>query len=149
MTELSPLELATKFVQAMEAGAGAEEIRPLLAEDFILTEWPHALNPEGGTRNLEQTLSGAEQAHQVVSEQSYRIKRSTVQGERVVLEIEWSATAMMDLNFWNTGQKMRARVISIFEVKNGQIQSQDSYDCYFTNDHPEPVIDLGDLSWLS
>jgi hypothetical protein len=27
---------------------------------------------------------------------------------------------------------LRARIVSVFEVRDGRVASQDSYDCYFT-----------------
>ena len=38
----------------------------------------------------------------------------------------------MDLPHWDTGEIIRARIASVFEVRDGRIASQDSYDCYFT-----------------
>jgi ketosteroid isomerase-like protein len=48
-----------------------------------------------------------------------------------VIEADWSATAMMDLRYWDAGETIRARTSSVFEVRDGRIVSQDTYDCYF------------------
>jgi hypothetical protein len=50
----------------------------------------------------------------------------------VVLEIDWSATILLDLPYWDAGERIRARTTSVFELRDGKIVSQDSYDCYFT-----------------
>jgi ketosteroid isomerase-like protein len=52
----------------------------------------------------------------------------------VVVEADWSATVLMDLRYWDSGETIRARTSSVFEVRDGKIVSQDSYDCYFQGD---------------
>jgi hypothetical protein len=49
----------------------------------------------------------------------------------VAVEADWSATVLMDLRYWDRGETIRARTSSVFEVSNGVMVSQDSYDCYF------------------
>jgi ketosteroid isomerase-like protein len=136
MTELNspdtlPLDFVLDFVRTLEAGAGAAEIRPFLSEDFVLVEAPHLLAPEGTIRTLEQVLEGADQSTQVVTGQKFEISRTTCEAGRVVVEADWSATSMMDLRYWDAGETIRARTSSVFEVRDGLIVSQHSYDCYF------------------
>jgi limonene-1,2-epoxide hydrolase len=127
----APLDCVLDFVRTLEAGGGGEDIRPFLSADFILVEAPHLLAPEGSTRTLEQVLAGADQSAQVVAHQKFDIRRTTCESGRVVVEAEWSATSLMDLKYWDTGETIRARTSSVFEVRDGRIVSQDSYDCYF------------------
>ncbi|PTT61703.1 nuclear transport factor 2 family protein [Arthrobacter sp. HMWF013] len=132
-TETSPREHVLEFVRTLEAGGGGAAIRRFLAEDFTLMEAPHLLAPEGSTRTLEQILAGADQSAQVVSGQKFDVRRTTCEGGRVVVEADWSATLLMDLRHWDAGETLRARTTSVFEVRDGRIVSQDSYDCYFLN----------------
>lgn len=132
MTEQTPLDCVLGFVRALEAGGGAVEIRAFLADDFTLVEAPHVLAPEGSTRSLDQVLAGADQSSAVVSGQRFDVRRTICEGGRVVLEMDWSATLLMDLRYWDSGELIRARTTSVFEVRDGRIVSQDSYDCYFT-----------------
>lgn len=127
----SPLEHVLEFIRVLEAGGGAAEVRPFLSESFVLTEAPHLLAPEGSTRTLAGVLAGVDQSREVVKDQRFRIRRTTCEGSRVVLEADWSATVQMDLRYWDRGETIRARTTSVFEVRNGVIDSQDSYDCYF------------------
>lgn len=138
MAELIPSEsdareLVLEFVRTLEAGGGGEAIRPYLAESFVLLEAPHLLAPEGSTRTLEQVLAGADQSGEVVTDQTFEIKRTTCEAGRVVVEADWSAKTRMDLRYWDAGETIRARTSSVFEVRDGLIVSQDSYDCYFVN----------------
>ncbi|WP_115789135.1 nuclear transport factor 2 family protein [Arthrobacter silvisoli] len=133
MTELTPLDCVLGFIRAVEGGGGAEEVRPFLADNFRLTEWPHVLSVRGAIRDLRATLSGADQSKDVVRNQHFDIVRTTCEGNRVVLEINWSAVLLLDLPHWDAGDTIRARTTAVFEVENGRIRSQDSYDCYFTD----------------
>jgi limonene-1,2-epoxide hydrolase len=130
-SETAPLDCVLDFVRTLEAGGGGKDIRPFLSADFVLVEAPHLLAPEGSTRTLEQVLAGADQSAGVVANQKFGTRRTTCEAGRVVLEADWSATALMDLRYWDAGETIRARTSSVFEVRDGRIVSQDSYDCYF------------------
>ncbi len=131
--EPTPVERVLDFIRTLESGGGGEAIRPFLASDFQLHEAPHLLAPEGSTRTLEQVLAGADQSGKVVVGQRFDVRRTTCEGGRVVLEADWSATTLMDLRHWDAGDTIRARTSSVFEVRDGLIISQDSYDCYYLN----------------
>ncbi|WP_235423653.1 nuclear transport factor 2 family protein [Pseudarthrobacter chlorophenolicus] len=126
-----PVDCVLAFIRILEAGGGAAEIRPYLADTFTLVEAPHLLAPEGSTRTLEDVLAGADQSSQVVANQEFTIRRTTCEGGRVAVEADWSATVLMDIRYWDRGETIRARTSSVFEVRDGLIISQDSYDCYF------------------
>lgn len=128
---ISPLDRVLGFIRVLEAGGGAAEIRPYLADTFVLEEAPHLLAPEGSTRTLASVLAGADQSSEVVADQKFIIRRTTCEGGRVAVEADWSATVRMDLRYWDRGEAIRARTSSVFEVADGKIVSQDSYDCYF------------------
>ena len=132
MTSPTPLECVLGLLRALETGGGAQDIAPFLAADYTLSEAPHLLAPAGATRNRDEALAGAAAAHDVVSGQRFDVRRTTCEGTRVVVEAEWTATVLMDLPHWDAGEVIRARIASVFEVRDGQIVSQDSYDCYFT-----------------
>ncbi|MBT2247629.1 nuclear transport factor 2 family protein [Arthrobacter sp. BHU FT2] len=127
----SPLDRVLEFIRVLEAGGGAAEIRPYLADSFVLVEAPHLLAPEGSTRTLDDVLAGADQSSQVVANQKFVIRRTTCEGGRVAVEADWTATVLMDIRYWDRGETIRARTSSVFEVRDGLLTSQDSYDCYF------------------
>jgi hypothetical protein len=129
--DASPLDCVLGFIRVLEAGGGADEIRPFLADSFVLVEAPHLLAPEGSTRTLPDVLAGADHSSEVVSDQAFVIRRTTCEGGRVAVEADWSATVLMDLRYWDQGEAIRARTSSVFEVREGLIVSQDSYDCYY------------------
>jgi hypothetical protein len=127
----SPLDRVLEFIRVLEAGGGAAEIRPYLADSFVLVEAPHLLAREGSTRTLDDVLAGADQSSLVVANQRFVIRRTTCEGGRVAVEADWTATVLMDIRYWDRGETIRARTSSVFEVRDGLLTSQDSYDCYF------------------
>jgi len=128
----TPVDVVLGLLRTIEAGGGGEALAPFLAEDYVLTEAPHLLAPEGSTRNRAQVLEGADHSGEIVSGQRFEVRRTTCQAGRVVVEAEWSATVLMDLPYWDRGDEIRARTASVFEVRDGRIFSQHSYDCYYT-----------------
>src|SRR6478736_1858266 len=90
----SPLEHVLEFIRVLEAGGGAADLRPFLSEQFLLTEAPHLLAPEGSTRTLEAVLAGADQSREVVKDQHFTVRRTTCEGGRVAVEADWSATVL-------------------------------------------------------
>ncbi|MEV7604366.1 nuclear transport factor 2 family protein [Paenarthrobacter sp. NPDC089322] len=132
MSDANPLDLVLSFVRTVEAGGGANDISPFLAPDFTLTEWPHALSKTGSIRTLQETLTGADHSKSIVADQRFEVVRSTCEGDRVVLEMNWSATLLLDLPHWDAGDTIRARSTAVFQLRDGLIVSQDTYDCYYT-----------------
>lgn len=128
------LSVVLEFVRTIEAGGGAAEISPFLAPDFELTEAPNILAPEGAVRSLAQVLEGADASREVVKDQRFDVRRSTSDGVNVVLEVDWQATSLMDLRYWDRGQLIRAKTCSVFGVREGRIYRQSSYDCYHRED---------------
>ena len=90
MTSPTPLDCVLACCALIEGGGGAAEIAPFLAEDYTLSEAPHLLAPAGATRNRDEALAGAAAAHDVVSGQRFEVRRTTCEGNRVVVEAEWS-----------------------------------------------------------
>ncbi|MFJ3959124.1 nuclear transport factor 2 family protein [Arthrobacter sp. NPDC090010] len=132
MTAKTSREVALDYVRAVGRQAPVEELAEHLAPDFVFREWPNVLSPEAATRDREKTLDGFAQAHLVIGEQRYTIERVVSEGDSVVVELQWEATARMELPYWSIGDRMRARIVSIFTVKDGLIGAQDSFDSYET-----------------
>ena len=130
MTSSTPLDCVLGLLRAIESGGGAGALDPFLAEDYVLTEAPHLLAPQGSTRTRAEVLDGAEHSGEIVYGQHFEIRRSTCEGGRVVVEADWSAILQMDLPYWDKGDEIRARTAAVFEVRDGRIISQHSYDCY-------------------
>ncbi|MGO4453804.1 nuclear transport factor 2 family protein [Arthrobacter sp. RAF14] len=132
MTAETPRRIVLDYVHAVGRQAPVAELGAFLAPDFLFREWPNALSPQEATRDRDQTLSGFEQAHLVVGEQEYTVQRVLAEGDEVAVELSWTAVARMDLPYWNEGDVMKARILSVFTVRDGLIAAQDSFDSYET-----------------
>ena len=73
---ISPLDRVLGFIRVLEAGGGAAEIRPFLADTFVLVEAPHLLAPEGSSRTLASVLAGAASGAVESQAPSVRMKAS-------------------------------------------------------------------------
>ena len=132
MTDTAPLDRVLGLLRAIESGAGSAALEPFLAEDYVLTEAPHLLDPAGSTRTRDQVLASADRSGEVVTGQRFDVRRTTCEEDRVVVEAEWSAVLQLDLPLWDKGETIRARTASVFELRDGLVVSQHSYDCYYT-----------------
>lgn len=132
MTAETARRIVLDYVHAVGRQAPVDELGAFLAPDFRFREWPNALSPQEATRDREQTLNGFAQAHLVVGEQEYTVQRVLADGDEVAVELSWQAVARMDLPYWNEGETMRARILSVFTVRDGLIAAQDSFDSYET-----------------
>ncbi|MDP5225963.1 MULTISPECIES: nuclear transport factor 2 family protein [Arthrobacter] len=132
MTVRTPRELVLEYVAAVGRQAPVDELAAFLTDDFHLLEWPNALTPERSMRNRTQVLKGLEQSHLVVGEQEHTVRRVVADGDTVVVELDWEATSRMDLPHWSVGDRMKARILSVFTVRDGLIAALDSFDSYET-----------------
>jgi hypothetical protein len=53
-----------------------------------------------------------------------------VEGDRVIMEVNWSATLKVDFPDRPSGSRLRARIAIFLVIRNGMVASQDNYDAY-------------------
>jgi ketosteroid isomerase-like protein len=73
---------------------------------------------------------GAERGAQVVRSQRYDVKRAVVQGDRVALEMTWTAVLAVPVGTLSAGDEMRAHLAMFVDVSDGKISAQRNYDCF-------------------
>ncbi|SDP00273.1 Ketosteroid isomerase-related protein [Nakamurella panacisegetis] len=129
MTRAETLAVARSYLNAVESGTTAE-LRRHLTTDFVQREWPNPMSPQGASRNLPEVLQAAEQGREVVADQVFQIATEAVDGDRVILEVNWSATLRVDFPDAPTGTRIRARVAIFLQIRDGRVASQDNYDHY-------------------
>jgi ketosteroid isomerase-like protein len=129
MSRDEKLAVARRYLRAVEAGAVAE-LRTVVAPDFEQREWPNPMSPAGARRNLPEVLRAAELGRDVVSDQVFQIASEAVDGDRVIMEVNWSATLKVDFPDRPSGSRLRARIAIFLVVRNGLVASQDNYDAY-------------------
>ena len=82
------LEIARRYLQALEQGEAGAELSKFFAPDILLEEFPNLLTPLGKKRDLAAALKGAERGKKVLSRQMYKIKQEIEDNGRVALEVE-------------------------------------------------------------
>ncbi len=129
MTRSETLAVARAYLKAVEAGTTAE-LRRHLTTDFVQREWPNPMSPEGASRNLPEVLQAAERGQDVVADQVFQIATEAVDGDRVIMEVNWSATLRVDFPDAPAGTRIRARVAIFLLIRDGLVAAQQNYDHY-------------------
>jgi ketosteroid isomerase-like protein len=81
-------------------------------------------------RDLTAALAGAEQGKKLMSRQMYKIKHEIVDGDRVALEVEWTATLAVPFGALPVGGQMKAFFALFLEFRERKIFRQRNYDCF-------------------
>lgn len=123
------LAIARRYLRAVEHGA-VEELRDHVTSDFEQREWPNPMSPQGAFRNLPEVLQAAERGREVVAEQTFQIATEAVDGDRVILEVNWSAVLAVDFPGAPAGSRIRARIAIFLLIRDGRVAAQQNYDAY-------------------
>ena len=121
---------ARRDVAAIEAGATGDALAAFFAPDVVITEMPNRFAPRGQRRELPALLAGAERGRQILRDQRYAIVSAIAQGERVAVELDWSATTAVELGPIAPGTALRAHIAIFLDYRDGRIAAQRHYDCY-------------------
>ena len=124
------LEIARKYLQALEQGETGAALRSFFAPDVVLEEFPNRLTPSGKKRDLAEALEGAERGKKVMSAQMYKIKNEIAEHERVALEVVWVGTLAVPLGSVPAGGQLKAFFAVFLEFREGKIIRQRNYDCF-------------------
>lgn len=124
------LEIALRYLAAVESGARGEALAAFYTEDAVQEELPNRLMPNGARRELAEILAAAERGAQGMQQQRYNLISSTAEGNRVVLEVEWTGRLAVPLGSIPVGGEMRARFAMVMEFRSGRIARQRNYDCF-------------------
>src|SRR5689334_3291407 len=128
--EQDNLATACRYLESIERHAPAEEIASFFAPDYVQEELPNRLTPNGARRNLQDILDASARGRQVMTAQRYEVLDSVVQGERVVLEVQWTGTLAVPFGSLPAGGDMRARFAVFLDFRDGRIAVQRNYDCF-------------------
>ena len=130
MNEHPNIERARQYLRAVENGAVGPELAAFFSPDVEHVELPNRLNPAGVKLDLPGVLQAAERGQRVVSEQRYAVRSAMADGDRVALEIEWSAKLKVALGTIPQGGTMRASFAVFITYRDGRIVAQRNYDCF-------------------
>lgn len=124
------LEVARRYLEALESGAQDTALADFFTKDVIQEEFPNRLSPIGVHRNLSAILAAARKGRQELRAQKFEIMNSIVDGDRVALEVFWSGLLAAPVDTLPADAQMRAHFSVWLEFKDGKIARQHNYDCF-------------------
>jgi ketosteroid isomerase-like protein len=130
VTESPLLSHVRRYFRALEQSPSEELLASFFTPDAQQREFPNRLVERGATRALADLLEGNRRGQQVVTDQRYVIEGSLVEGERVAVELGWSAELRVPLGQLAAGERLAARCGVFFRFRDGLIAEQHNYDCF-------------------
>jgi ketosteroid isomerase-like protein len=124
------LDLAKRYLEALEAGATGDDLAAFFAPDVVAEEFPNRFLPQGARRDLPAILDAAARGRAGMSSQSYRIVHAVANGDELALEVEWVGTVAVPVGQLPAGGVIRARSAVFLEYRDGKIAAQRNYDCF-------------------
>jgi len=124
------LSLVRRYLNAIEQNADEAELSSYFAPDVEQREFPNRLVPKGAERGLPELLEGNRKGKQAVKNQRYEIVNALVDGDRVALELVWTAELLLPLGALRAGDVMRAHSAMFFRLRDGLIARQHNFDCF-------------------
>ena len=126
----SNIEIAQRYLAAIEAGAFGDELAVFFDPDVVQDEFPNRLVPDGARRDLATILEGAVRGQAVLSGQTYEVLSAIESTDAVVLEDIWRGRLAFPVATLAPGDQMRARFAVFLEFRGGLIIKQRNYDCF-------------------
>jgi ketosteroid isomerase-like protein len=130
MRETPNLELARRYLRAIETEVAPEALREFFTEDVVQREYPNRLVNDGATRDLAALVEGNRRGRSVLGNQRYELRSALVDGDLVALEVSWSAVLKVPIGKLAAGDTMRAEFGVFLTFRDGRICSQRNYDCF-------------------
>jgi ketosteroid isomerase-like protein len=113
-----------------DLSSGVDDLQPLLAPEVRVTEHPNAISPNGGVRDRESTIAGFVAGKNLLREQSFDVHEVVVAGDRAAVRLTWRGVVGVDAGRLSAGQELVAEIASFLTVRDGQVVSQETFDCY-------------------
>ncbi len=124
------LELVRAYLRALETDADEARVARFFRPDVEQREHPNRLVERGVTRNLAELLAGQRRGRTVVKNQTFELQGAVVEGDRVAVEVRWSAELKVPLGRLAPGDTLRAESAMFFRIVDGQIAEQRNFDCF-------------------
>ena len=123
------LRLIRDYFGAIESGAEAELAR-FFSPGIQQREFPNRITPNGALRGVPELLEGRRKGKSVVANERYAIQNALVDGDRVAIEMIWSAELKLPLGKLQPGDTVRAHCGVFFRISEGRIIEQHNFDCF-------------------
>lgn len=125
----SHLEKLRRYLKSIETGEFAN-VAELFSADAVMEQLPNRIYPNGIRSGVSRMAEAFEKGRKLLSSQSYEIKNSVVNGDKVSLEVLWTGKLAISFGSLAAGSEMRAHSAMFFEFADGKIVSQRNYDCF-------------------
>jgi ketosteroid isomerase-like protein len=124
------LRLVREYFRALENRADEAHLASFFSPDVRQREFPNRLLERGATRDLNALLEGSRKGEQVVKNERYVVKNALVDGDRVAVEVSWSAELKVPLGKLRAGASMSAESAIFFRMRDGRLVEQHNFDCF-------------------
>jgi ketosteroid isomerase-like protein len=124
------LQLLRGYFDALERGAQEAELQRFFTSDVQQHEFPNRLVDQGAERNLAALLAGNRTGQEVVRNQRYQVRDALIDGDRVALQLTWTAELKVPLANTPAGGTLKANCGVFFRIEDGRIAMQHNYDCF-------------------
>ena len=128
--EHAHLRLIRDYLRAIENNADEATLAGFFAPELRQHEFPNRVVEQGASRDLSQVLEGSRKGRSVVQNQRYLIRNALVDGDRVAIELTWTAELKVPLGKLPVGGSMRANCGVFFRLREGRIVEQHNFDCF-------------------
>jgi ketosteroid isomerase-like protein len=122
--------LVRDLLAAIETQAPVETIAMYWHPDAEQVELPSLMRPNGHRRTLAEMLEGYAAGVALLSRQAYDVLTVVDDGERLAVQLRWTATTTVEAGALPAGSDLVAHVAIFYEFRDGLIVRQSSYDCY-------------------
>lgn len=124
------LRLVREYLRALEQCPDEATLCAFFTPDVTQREFPNRLLENGASRGLAELLEGNRRGQQVVANQRYQIQNALVDGDRVALQLRWTAELKVPLGKLARGDLMTAHSGVFFRIRDGRIAEQHNFDCF-------------------
>lgn len=126
----SNVEIARRFVAAVERSCSRDELASFMSDDVEQHELPNRLFPEGVRRDLATLLTSSEKGAKVLRSQTYDIVNIFGAGSHVAIEMKWKGVLAVPLGKLVPGDALTGQFAFFIEIEDGKIRRMRNYDCY-------------------
>jgi len=119
-----------RLLAAIEEGAPAPEIAAFWHPEAEQVELPSLMRPHGHRRGLAEMLERYRAGAGLLARQSYEVENVVDDGDRLAVQLRWSATTATGAGALPAGTELVAHVAVFYEFRDGLVLRQSSYDCY-------------------
>lgn len=124
------LALVRRYFQTIERSPGDDALAAFFTPDARQHEFPNRLVERGAARTVPDLLEGNRRGRKVVQDQRYVIENALVDGDRLAVELHWTAELKVPLGKLGVGERLSARCGVFFRFEEGLISEQHNFDCF-------------------